>query len=189
MSTRVDFFKTVVILIMKKIPMALLAVIVTIIGLAGFYLGKTNQPKAITPTLDSKTLVGIWQAGPSMAAGWNDRYHFYADGKFHFYPNQMDCLSDNNEYSGTWEISKGTLSVNITNGVPYTSRYARQSKECKNSHLTTKIPQNPISDYLGGHLLGTIEGDFYPSAIFGGSQYWKFSDDPSSYGDEKFLNE
>jgi hypothetical protein len=53
-------------------------------------------------------LVGIWQASGSMAAGWNDRYHFYSNDKYHFYPNQM-VNSSNVEHSGVWTVENNQL--------------------------------------------------------------------------------
>jgi hypothetical protein len=48
-------------------------------------------------------------------------------------------------------------------------------------NLTTpSIEQLTIVDH------GTQEGDLYPSISINDRQFWKFSEDASSYGDEKF---
>jgi hypothetical protein len=64
-------------------------------------------------------LGGIWQASGGMAAGWNDRYHFYTDGNYHFYPNQM-VKSDLIEKSGTWQIKNNKL---ILDGKAFTLEF------------------------------------------------------------------
>lgn len=35
-------------------------------------------------------------------------------------------------------------------------------------------------------FFGTKEGDVYPSVNIAGKQFWQFSTDPTSYGEEKF---
>lgn len=104
----------------------------------------------------SNNLTGIWQANGSMAAGWNDRYHFYTDGVYHFYPNQM-AKSDLVEKKGTWQIKNGEL---ILNGEVHSIEF-----------------------------YGTKDGDMYPSISIDDKQFWKFSDDPTTYGGENFFKE
>lgn len=106
---------------MKKNGFAplIIILIIAILGVVGYFAYKNYYVKTQTPVLpsaiddkkvsqDGGELVGIWQASASMGSGWNDRYHFYADGNYHFYPNQM-VKSDLTEKKGTWQIENDEL--------------------------------------------------------------------------------
>jgi hypothetical protein len=56
-------------------------------------------------TVDSKELVGIWQAIPEIASGWADTYRFWDNGEFIFHYSQMICDNRILDYSGTWELT------------------------------------------------------------------------------------
>jgi hypothetical protein len=138
------------------VPIFIVFAIIFVLFVAGYFRVKnlSTQSSTTQTTIDpTNTLIGIWQANGSMAAGWNDRYHYYPDGNYHFYPNQM-VKSNLVEKTGTWKIQNDKL---ILDGKSFTLEF-----------------------------LGTKTGDFYPSISIAGKQYWKFSNDPSSYGDEKF---
>jgi len=130
-------------------------------------------------------LQGIWQHNGSMAAGWAERYHFYPSGTFHFYPSEMACREEKIEKIGTWKLENTTLTLTTTkqviNRLEVYSNGLCSVKEKKVVALTTPvITQLPIVDY------GTQKRDIYPSISINDIQFWKFSDDPSSYGDETF---
>jgi len=124
---------------------------------------QTSATDVIVTYDNSKlNLIGIWQASGSMAAGWNDRYHFYQNGNYHFYPNQM-VKSNLTEKQGKWELDT----------------------------YFTPLGSQLILDGERFNLFsfGTKTDDFYPSISISGKQYWKFSDDPTRYGEEKFPSE
>lgn len=56
-------------------------------------------------SVDSKQLVGIWQAIPEIASGWADTYRFWDNGNFIFHYSQMICDNRILDYSGTWEFT------------------------------------------------------------------------------------
>ncbi|MFZ6010326.1 MAG: hypothetical protein ACOYXT_08245 [Bacteroidota bacterium] len=64
-------------------------------------------------SVDSKELVGIWQAIPEIASGWADTYRFWDNGEFIFHYSQMICDNRTLDYSGTWELT-GTENLKLT---------------------------------------------------------------------------
>lgn len=68
---------------------------------------KISIPESLL-SVEAQKMIGIWQASGGMAAGWADRYHFYSDGKYRFYPNQM-IKSDKKEKIGIWRIENNKL--------------------------------------------------------------------------------
>jgi len=131
------------------------------------------------------SLQGIWQQNGFMAAGWTDRYHFYPSGTFHYYPNEMICSKEKIEKIGTWKYENTILTLTTTKQV-IKSLEIYLSGQCsvigkKEVKLTKpSIEQFTIVDH------GTQEGDIYHSISINDLQFWKFSEDASSYGDEKF---
>jgi hypothetical protein len=134
------------------------------------------------PTL---SLQGIWQQNRFMAAGWADRYHFYPSGTFHYYPSEMACVEEKIEKIGTWKVENTLLTLKTTkqiiNRLEIYPTGLCSVIEKKEVNLTEPIiEQFPIVD------LGLVEDDPYPSISINDVQFWKFSDDASSYGNEEF---
>jgi hypothetical protein len=135
--------------------------------------------------LRTLSLQGIWQQNGSMAAGWADRYHFYPSGTFHYYPNEMICSTEKIEIIGTWKYENTILTLTTTKQIiisfeifPSGLCSVIGKKEVK---LTKpSIEQLTIVDH------GTQEGDIYHSISINDLQFWKFSEDASSYGDGKY---
>ncbi len=134
---------------------------------------------------------GIWQQNRSMAAGWADRYHFYPSGTFHYYPNEMTCNEEKVEKIGTWEYEAAILTLTTTKQV-INSLEIFPSGLCRvieKKEITLAEPQIERFTVVD---LGVQEADIYPSILLTddlgpqGLQFWKFSEDASSYGDEKF---
>ncbi len=158
-------------------------------GLLGYCIGVRNASiSGIFSKADKATLVGIWQASGGMASGWADRYNFYSDGKFHFYPNQMSCQIEEKEELGTWEIKDDNLTLTTTSEIVISNKCDQNgfTKEVGRKNNILKQPWVRTRYYL---FFGTLKNDSYPSMLFEGTQYWKFSSDPSSYGGEKFPQE
>lgn len=123
-------------------------------------------------------LTGIWQASGSMGSGWNDRYHFYSDGKYHFYPSQIACDSISEEQKGNWNLTDNKLEITVLS----------VKKGCDNQSVFVQLkePEDHIYNFSN---LETQPDDLYPSILFNGKQYWKYSNDPTIYGDEMFPSE
>jgi len=135
--------------------------------------------------LQTLNLRGIWQQNGSMAAGWADRYHFYPSGTFHYYPNEMTCSTEKIEKIGTWKYENTILTLTTTKQIiksleiyPSGLCHVIGKKEVKLAEPS--IEQISIVDH------GVQEGDIYPSISINDLQFWKFSDDASSYGSEIF---
>ncbi len=164
----------------------IIILVLTILGAIG-YFGYKNLylPNMQTTNAINKSLVGIWQASGGMASGWTDRYHFYSDGNFHFYPNQMFHENLKIEKVGTWELNDNNLILTITEQVLNTMKWDGEGATLVSSKNV--ILDKPIIESLNYQYLGVVANDNYPSIRLTDLQFWKFSDDPSSYGDEKFL--
>ena len=135
--------------------------------------------------LRTLSLQGIWQQNGSMAAGWADRYHFYPSGTFHYYPNEMICSKEKIEKIGTWKYENTILTLT-------TAKQIIKSLEIYPSGLCSVIGKKEVKltkssiEQLTIVNHGTQEGDLYHSISINDLQFWKFSEDASSYGDEKF---
>jgi len=123
-----------------------------------------------------------------MAAGWSDRYHFYRQGNFHFYPNQMVCEEEEEELLGTWEIEQGSMRLVTTSKVVILQTCNANGFATLISREITVL-EEPAEREVGFIPFGTLEDDIYPSILLDGRQYWKFSDDPTRYGEEQFPDE
>lgn len=174
---------------MKKIWTVALPIVVFLIILSmllGYCIGINNRFGFLSRNSISKdNLTGIWQANRFMASGWSDRYHFYSNGKFHFYPNQMICKDKEDEVLGSWSVETGSILLTITSRVSVL-------KICDPKGFGTEVHRYKFELYQPETMtlryvsLGKLMDDPYPSILLDGQQYWKFSDDPTSYGDEQF---
>jgi len=135
--------------------------------------------------LPNISLLGIWQGNNMMAAGWADRYHFYPSGTFHYYPNQMTCVKEKIENVGTWKLEDTLLTLTTTEQM-INSYEIETGGLCRVIGKKQVVLTRPIIEQFSFVDLGTQEGDIYPSMLLNDQQYWKFSEDASSYGDEKF---
>ncbi|MCJ7622841.1 MAG: hypothetical protein MUO76_05005 [Anaerolineaceae bacterium] len=130
-------------------------------------------------------LQGIWQQNDSMAAGWADRYHFYPSGTFHFFPNEMMCSKEKIENIGTWKYENTILTLTTTKQI-IKSLEIYSTGRCKVIEKKEVKLTNPIIEQFTIVDHGIQEGDFYPSISINDLQFWKFSEDASSYGNEEF---
>ena len=148
-----------------------------------------------TPTkLEGSFLVGIWQDSSVMAAGWSNRYHFYPSGNFHYYTSEMNCSSRDKEKIGTWKFENNTLilttisEVKIVGGKEITSKGSCGTQTIidggKISNTVLSTPQ--VNIYKVTQVPKTSQ-DVYSSIKVDNIQFWKFSNDPASYGvDSKY---
>lgn len=166
-----------------------------------FYQVVTNSDELLAVPIPPSTptpkpgdyLVGIWQDTDLMAAGWSNRYHLYPDGSFHFFTSLMDCQNRLREKIGIWQIKDGYLIltfysevrkiggklIKVTGG-SCGSKYELIDATPKTIDLDRPtVMVSEISFPLktdGSHLVTKI----------GKTQYWKFSDDPTGSGYEKY---
>ena len=167
---------------MKKNGFApiIIILVIAILGVAGYFVYKNNPANTISNKVSSlpvksSDLIGIWQANNMMADGWANRYHFYPDGKFHFYPNEMLCPANVIGLDGTWKLTKTTLSLTVVTEVkPVKNCFVDMTK----NRVDRKQPYTVNYNLL---YLGKQDGDLYKSILFNGTQYWQFSTDPTKY--------
>ena len=167
-----------------SLPVVLILLIASI--LLGYFIGITvNTRKEPDGFSGNDELIGIWQANGFMASGWSDRYHFYANGKFHFYPSLMICQDKVDEEMGNWREEGGAIVFTITSRVSILRSCDQNGLGKETDRYVFELYQ-PETMTLRVVSLGILEDDFYPSILLDGRQYWKFSDDPTAYGDEQF---
>jgi len=135
--------------------------------------------------LRSLSLQGIWQQNGSMAAGWAERYHFYPSGTFYYYPNQMICSEEKIEIIGTWKYENTILTLTTTKQI-IKSLEVHSGGLCSVIGKTEVKLTKPSVEQITIVDHGTQEGDLYHSISINDLQFWKYSEDASSYGDEKF---
>lgn len=151
----------------------------------------TQNTKVIpttTPQPIEFSLVGIWQASSSMAAGWNDRYHFYPSGTFVYYPSEMGCLNQKTTKIGTWKLDKNSLNLIVTKTVERTYQCNREyeSTLTDSNEIVLTSPKTEKFTFINQGLKGD---DIYPSISLNGKSFWKFNDDPTSYVESNIFPE
>lgn len=160
---------------------------IAIIPILAFLLSTAHHHTLVT----TEELIGIWQASPVMASGWNDTYLFYDDGTVTFHRNQMQCDKRELTEYGTWRLLGrygDTLDILI------------QRKEKLVGGYKVKSTGSCASDYEieGGEVvmdtLERAEGRLMklrsytfdyafekPRMLIGGRDFWKFSNEPDGY--------
>ena len=176
-----------------RIASASLAVVVAILA--------WSTPEATAQTGQSDvSLTGIWQDTPEIASGWSYTYQFFADGRFVFHYNQMDCESREVSYSGRWAVQGNSLILSVTqrkvlvgghfepaNGSCGTDRELVGARlrtiEVKPSQLL-KLNISVIrlvSTKVYSFETRRDEARSIPHVCIGPNCYWKLRDDPSKY--------
>jgi hypothetical protein len=155
----------------------------------------TALPESTTPPAStdadaalSSQLIGVWQAAPSLGAGWADSYQFWPDGAYTFHVSQMDCAAAERGFSGAWRVSAGVLVLTVAEKhvieggelVPALGSCGT-AQELQGGTLAS-LPVEPagaIELPLGPP--GQDSSSPYVSMRLGEIQYWRFSDDPAAY--------
>ncbi|MBN1639558.1 MAG: hypothetical protein JW866_11355 [Ignavibacteriales bacterium] len=134
-------------------------------------------------------IVGLWQALPFVASGWDDTYQFFEDGKFTFNYNQMICDKREYSYSGNWEFDSEIIKLTVNERVIHeggelvpamgscASEYEIEGGEIKTIILDEpEIIQVRVSDY------GIDEENMEMQTIkFDNIQFWKIGSNPDIY--------
>lgn len=134
-------------------------------------------------------IVGLWQAAPYVASGWDDCYQFFEDGQFTFNYNQMICDKRTISFSGTWMLEDDFLKLSITQKiiieggelVPATgscgSEYEIEGGEIKTILIEEhEILEIQITDY--GIDTENMEME---TMKFDGIKFWRMGSDPDIY--------
>ena len=66
-----------------------------------------------TGTVDKDLIVGIWNGEEEIGSGWDDAYLFWADGRFEFRYNQMDCAKRTLADKGFWTMDGGSAVLTV----------------------------------------------------------------------------
>lgn len=139
------------------------------------------------PRLSTKDLVGIWQRGEVLAAGWNDVYRFFPDGRFRFHGNQMDLTKRELERSGTWSLKGMTLELKVQKRIVLqggriipNGGIEEAEPELVDARKITQTfsPPKRSTPKLSG-LRRPQSG--HMSVLIGGVRYWKHRNDPKDY--------
>lgn len=133
-------------------------------------------------------LVGVWQASPSMGAGWNDAYQFFPDGRFCFHTSQMNCAARERRREGSWRLDGSELVLEtierevIVGGreVPATGSCASET-EIEGGEARVESLFVPIESRLKLETQPPDEETGRRRVKLDGRMFWKYDDDPTAY--------
>jgi hypothetical protein len=128
----------------------------------------------------------VWQDGPVMAAGWSNRYHFFADGTYIYVTSQMDCgETRERQRSGTWELDENSLFLTeqkVATWVGGTYRPATAS--CGTKELVGyKVETTSVNRRIQYEFTVKGEENFKLKVNFAGNDWWQFTTDPAQDAD------
>lgn len=129
-------------------------------------------------------LVGLWHAGPMLAAGWGEKYLFYIDGHFRFdYADESKRIIN---FSGDWYVKDNKLVLIKKNRLVIKGGKLEESPSGEYYvEGGTIIKEKVIPPEKVVYDLGAFEENHkypHPKMVkIGGKQYWKFFDDPKEY--------
>ncbi|GEM_PF-6088981 len=171
----------------------------------------TPTPTEITPTVlpppTVASLIGIWQAGPTLESGWNERYQFYKSGKYRHMASSVNCAERNKEDAGFWMLSNGKLTLvpiidtRLVGGSEATATGScssavmikggslavfRADYNPLNFDLVTVSLADPITDESTSSTSSQSSLNSHDSVKFSSDYFWKyFSDSPNLYNTKK----
>jgi hypothetical protein len=145
-------------------------------------------PLLAAPIETRQTFVGIWQASPSMAAGWNQTYRFFANGRFVYHASQMDCATRDIERRGNWHWQSGKIALKMTHQVwlqggkfqPSTGSCGT-AQELVGARRVLRKHARPSRVSLA---YGPVRLDAQNNRLttqWGGIRFWKFENDARRY--------
>ena len=139
---------------MPKYPKYLIFLI-TVALVTVMFSGCTNSTPATvpmsvsvsTPTQANDPIIGVWRYSDS--TGYDDRYHFYADGTFVEWPFNKMAIKSN---SGKWNTQgNNSYTLRETDGTPSTMIYIPG----KNAIYDPKYPNTFLTPYLEDTTVAT----------------------------------
>jgi hypothetical protein len=163
---------------MKAISLRLFLILVLLSTIA------PAQSKSTDSEL-SRELIGLWHASPYVAAGMNDLYRFFDDGRFIFEYNQMIWSKRTISFAGKWRVQKGKLILTITErtdivgGQRVKSDMSADGYEIEDGTEVTRELKPPKVETK---TLGKIkQGETAKFGSIGKANYWRLSKNPKEY--------
>jgi hypothetical protein len=145
-------------------------------------------PLYAAPRDTRQPLVGVWQASPSMAAGWGQTYRFFADGRFVYHASQMDCATRDVEQSGVWHWRRGRIALTITHQVWLQGGKLRPAtgscgtaQELVGARRVLIKRSRPLRKSLAYRPLRLDAQNNRLTTQWGGTRFWKFDTDARRY--------
>ncbi len=139
------------------------------------------------PTKVGRDLVGIWQFSSMIAAGWNENFQFFANGKVVHNTNQMDYYKRLRSEWGTWKLSGNSITVRYTHERVLVGGKRIPERDLPDADFgydgykiverALKSPRTKTFKVSGMHM----QSKPYPTAMLGGRKAWKMKDDPKDY--------
>lgn len=148
----------------------------------------SENSQALMQFISTSDLVGIWQAGPTLESGWNERYQFYKSGKYRHITSSTNCAERTREDAGFWLLNEGKLTL-----VPITTtRWVGGSEATATGSCATSVmikgavSQVFLADYSPRTYLITAGIDTNDntrdSIKLNDDTFWNyFKDDPMAY--------
>lgn len=138
------------------------------------------------PSSTGKQLIGIWQCSNMFAAGWQENYQFFANGKTSHNTNQMDPYTRLRSESGTWSLKGNKLTLTFTKEHLLVGGKRIKEKDLmdgdygykgfKEVDKTIKPPRVRVL------TLGPLNMSAKPPmTTINGKKYWKMKEDPKEY--------
>jgi hypothetical protein len=158
------------------------------------------EPASIIPTptpfvISKESLVGIWHGCSMMPSGWCNHYNFYTSGKYSYYPSNSCSESRIISENGFWTYQDNVIKLEARQEIISVGGNLETQPSCYYSDATEKIKTltTPIKKELkvtdiqypivsGNYTLN--QEDVFSDGIFLNTvPFWKFGDDPTSYGE------
>lgn len=148
-----------------------------------------NKPEIIL-SISTKEIAGIWNKSETIGANWADRYHFWESGRYAFYPNPLKNPKDRIiGYFGYWKVDNGKLILNPAREIFWSGgNYSEQALAYIGAVEEQKDTNAPMVEIQLGNCKNMQTGK-YKCMVFGQENFFKFSDNASTYLDFKIENE
>jgi hypothetical protein len=151
--------------------------------------------KPIPISQSSNYLIGIWQQGPVLGSGWDNRYQFFPSGTYNYRLSQGDCANRDKGHSGTWRVENNVLILSIQQKIVKTggtvmggSPVCSGGLEIQGATLATVKLQTPQIQRISLQQCAQTAVEHYPCITISRADYYRFSDDPT-YGNSSDLDQ
>ncbi|MCX6720016.1 MAG: hypothetical protein NTV36_02820 [Candidatus Staskawiczbacteria bacterium] len=156
---------------------AIFVIILVMLGVGGYFIFQKHLPPKIGKSaISNSELAGFWQNCPSVAAGYCNRYHFYSNGNFEWYANQMACFNGILAQKGTWKISNGKILLTL-------SKQFYGQAPCGPDALPAKITPPVISKSANLSISDIFPTDttisYYKYILIDNQKFYQLSNDPT----------
>lgn len=159
---------------------------------------QASNSAAQTPfVINKQNLIGIWHQCNSMPAGWCDHYHFYSSGKYSLYKSANDCTKTITDESGLWKLQGFQLELTVKEQTILKGGKLVKSGICAGGqNLEGGTPEKVMLSLARSEIYSLkpivknnseFTDVIYEGVYFNNKDFWKFSNDPLKYGEQKFL--